>query len=42
MKVEALTCALGAELKDVKVAEEITNDDLFGHIKELLLSLIHI
>ena len=37
MKVEALTCALGAELKDVQVAEAITNDDLFGQIKELLL-----
>lgn len=37
MKVELLTCALGAELKNVHLKEAITNDDLFGEIKELLL-----
>ena len=37
MKVEQLTCALGAELKNVKLTEAITNDDLFGEMKELLL-----
>ena len=37
MKVEQLTCALGAELKNVKLSEAITNDDLFGEMKELLL-----
>ena len=37
MKVEQITCALGAELKSVKLAEAITNDDLFGEMKQLLL-----
>lgn len=37
MKVEPLTCALGAELKNVSLAEAVTNDDLFGEIKQALL-----
>ena len=37
MKIEQLTCALGAELKNVQVAEAINNDDLFGEIKQALL-----
>lgn len=37
MKVERLTCALGAELKDVSLAEASRNDDLFAEIKQLLL-----
>src|SRR5512137_1836780 len=38
VKVERLTCALGAELKDVQLKEAITNDDLFGEIKQALLN----
>ena len=38
MKVEPLTCALGAELKNVSLAEAVTNDDLFGEIKQALLT----
>ncbi|HSD39796.1 MAG TPA: TauD/TfdA family dioxygenase [Rhodocyclaceae bacterium] len=37
MQVELLTCALGAELKQVSLAEAARNDDLFGEIKALLL-----
>lgn len=37
MKIEQLTCAIGAELKNVQVTEAITNDDLFGEIKQALL-----
>jgi taurine dioxygenase len=37
MKVERLTCALGAELKDVSLAEAARNADLFAEIKQLLL-----
>ena len=37
MKVEQLTCALGAELKNVSLAEAARNDDLFAEIKRLLL-----
>ena len=37
MLVEPLTCALGAELKNVKLTEAISNDDLFGEMKDLLL-----
>ena len=37
MKVEQLTCALGAELMNVKLTEAISNDDLFGEMKDLLL-----
>ena len=34
MKIEQLTCAIGAELIDVDLAEAIENDDLFGTIHE--------
>lgn len=37
MQVEQLTCAIGAELKNVSLAEAATNDDLFGEIKQALL-----
>ena len=37
MKVEQLTCAIGAELKGVNLAEAATNADLAGEIKQLLL-----
>lgn len=37
MKVEQLTCAIGAELSDVSLAEAAVNADLFGEIRELLL-----
>ncbi len=37
MKVEQLTCAIGAELSDVSLAEAAVNDDLFGEMRELLL-----
>jgi taurine dioxygenase len=37
MQIEPLTCALGAELKNVRLAEAVTNDDLFGAIKHALL-----
>jgi len=37
MKVELLTCALGAELKGVSLAQAVKNDDLFLEIKALLL-----
>jgi taurine dioxygenase len=37
VKVERLTCALGAEIKSVNIAEASRNDDLFGEIKALLL-----
>lgn len=37
MKVDLLTCALGAQLSDVHLAEAATNDDLAGTINELLL-----
>jgi taurine dioxygenase len=37
MKVIPLTCALGAELQGVSLAEASRNDDLAGHIKALLL-----
>ena len=37
MNVEPLTCALGAEIKDIRLAEAATNDDLAGEINELLL-----
>ena len=37
MKVEQLTCALGAELMNVKLTEAISNDDLFGEMQDLLL-----
>jgi taurine dioxygenase len=37
MKVIPLTCALGAELQNVSLAEASRNDDLAGNIKALLL-----
>lgn len=37
MKIDQLTNAIGAELKNVQVAEAINNDDLFGEIKQALL-----
>lgn len=38
MKVEKLTTDIGAELSGVSLAEAITNDDLFGAIKDALLA----
>lgn len=38
MRIEPLTCALGAELIDVSLAEAATNDDLFGEIEQALLT----
>lgn len=37
MRIESLTCAIGAELSDVDLVEAITNDDLFGTIYEAWL-----
>ena len=37
MRVEKLTTNIGAELIDVNLAEAVSNDDLFGAIKEALL-----
>ncbi len=37
MKIQQLTCAIGAELFDVDLAEAIENDDLFGTIYEAWL-----
>ncbi len=37
MKVEQLTCALGVEIKDIRLAEAATNADLAGEINALLL-----
>lgn len=37
MKVEPLTCALGAQISDIRLAEAGTNDDMAGEINELLL-----
>jgi taurine dioxygenase len=37
MKVMPLTCALGAELQGVQLAEATRNSDLAGEIKALLL-----
>jgi taurine dioxygenase len=37
MRVERLTCSIGAELFDVDLGEASRNDDLFGEIKALLL-----
>jgi taurine dioxygenase len=37
MKVEKLTTHIGAELSGVSLAEAVTNDDLFGEIKDALL-----
>ena len=38
MKTEKLTTHIGAELSGVSIAEAITNDDLFGTIREALLA----
>jgi taurine dioxygenase len=37
MRIEPLTCALGAELFGVDLAQAIGNDDLFGEIRSALL-----
>lgn len=37
MKVEKLTCALGAEISDIRLSEAATNADLAGAINDLLL-----
>jgi taurine dioxygenase len=37
MRVEQLTCAIGAELKGVNLADAINDDGLFGEIRQLLL-----
>ncbi|WP_066742249.1 TauD/TfdA family dioxygenase [Cupriavidus sp. D384] len=37
MKVQQLSCALGAELVGVDLAEAVRNDDLFGEIRAQLL-----
>ena len=37
MKVQQLSCALGAELVGVDLAEAVRNDDLFGEIRSQLL-----
>ena len=33
MRIEQLTCNIGAELFDVHLADAVHNDDLFGEIK---------
>ncbi|MET0208201.1 MAG: TauD/TfdA family dioxygenase, partial [Burkholderiaceae bacterium] len=37
MRIEALTCALGAQLKGVSLADAARDDDLFSEIKAALL-----
>ncbi|HWR80342.1 MAG TPA: TauD/TfdA family dioxygenase [Pseudomonas sp.] len=37
MRVEQLTCNIGAELSGIKLADAIHNDDLFHEIRDLLL-----
>ncbi len=37
MKIEPLTCAIGAELIGVNLADAVQNDDLFDDIKQALL-----
>mgnify|MGYP000847084358 FL=1 len=37
MKVDLLTCALGAQISDIRLAEAATNDDLAGTINDLLI-----
>ena len=37
MRVEPLTCSLGAELKGVNLADAARDDDLFAEIRALLL-----
>lgn len=38
MRVEQLTCNIGAELSGIKLADAITNDELFNEIRSLLLT----
>src|SRR4051794_34073625 len=38
MKIERLTAHIGAELSGVSLTEAVTNDDLFGTIREALLA----
>ena len=38
MKIEKLTTHIGAELSGVNLAEAVTNDDLFGEIRQALLA----
>ena len=37
MRVEKLTTHIGAELSGVSLAEAVSNDDLFGEIRQALL-----
>ncbi|MGW1984093.1 TauD/TfdA dioxygenase family protein [Streptomyces collinus] len=37
IEVERLTCAIGAELRGVNIADAVRDDDLFAEIKSLLL-----
>lgn len=37
MQIKPLTCAIGAEIAGVDLAEAVRNDDLFGAIRETLL-----
>src|SRR5471032_1216720 len=37
MRVEQLTCAIGAELREVNLADALHDDGLFDDIRELLL-----
>ena len=38
MKIEKLTTHIGAELSGINLAEAVTNDDLFGEIRQALLA----
>jgi taurine dioxygenase len=38
IKVERLTCSIGAELKDVSLADAARDDDLFAEVRSLLLA----
>lgn len=37
MKVEQLTCALGAQISDIRLSDAATNDDMAGELNALLL-----
>ena len=39
MKVELLTCALGAQISEVRLAEASTNDDMAGEINDLAIDV---
>ena len=39
MRVEKLTTHIGAELSGVNLAEAVTNDDLFGEIRQALCTV---